>query len=150
MLIWRVCRARFAGEAFSGEGARRFGGRWNSRVVEKQVLEQLIDTKLLLAKATDADKAGAQKTAGVEITAAIENAGSQGALDQQLKANGLTEADWRAKITQDFTAEAVLQRELNITVTDDEVKQYLYGHTADYEQPEMAHVSHILIFTVVR
>lgn len=33
MLIWRVCRARFAGEAFSGEGARRFGGRWNSRGV---------------------------------------------------------------------------------------------------------------------
>jgi RES domain-containing protein len=33
MQIWRICRARFAGEAFSGEGARRFGGRWNSRGV---------------------------------------------------------------------------------------------------------------------
>ena len=33
MRIWRICRARFAGEAFSGEGARRFGGRWNSRGV---------------------------------------------------------------------------------------------------------------------
>jgi RES domain-containing protein len=30
MQIWRICRARFAGEAFSGTGARRFGGRWNS------------------------------------------------------------------------------------------------------------------------
>ncbi len=30
MQIWRICRARFAGEAFTGEGARRFGGRWNS------------------------------------------------------------------------------------------------------------------------
>jgi RES domain-containing protein len=30
MQIWRICRARFAGEAFSGLGARRFGGRWNS------------------------------------------------------------------------------------------------------------------------
>lgn len=30
MKIWRICRARFAGEAFSGLGARRFGGRWNS------------------------------------------------------------------------------------------------------------------------
>jgi RES domain-containing protein len=30
MRIWRICRARFAGEAFSGQGARRFGGRWNS------------------------------------------------------------------------------------------------------------------------
>jgi len=33
MQIWRICRAQFAGEAFSGEGARRFGGRWNSRGV---------------------------------------------------------------------------------------------------------------------
>jgi RES domain-containing protein len=31
MRIWRICRAPHA--AFSGEGARRFGGRWNSRGV---------------------------------------------------------------------------------------------------------------------
>jgi RES domain-containing protein len=30
MQIWRICRERFADEAFSGVGARRFGGRWNS------------------------------------------------------------------------------------------------------------------------
>jgi RES domain-containing protein len=33
MRIWRICRAPYVGEAFSGEGARRFGGRWNSRGV---------------------------------------------------------------------------------------------------------------------
>ena len=31
--VWRICRAVHAAEAFSGEGARRFGGRWNSRGV---------------------------------------------------------------------------------------------------------------------
>jgi RES domain-containing protein len=30
MQVWRICRARYAAEAFSGLGARRFGGRWNS------------------------------------------------------------------------------------------------------------------------
>lgn len=30
MRIWRICRARYAAEAFSGHGARRFGGRWNT------------------------------------------------------------------------------------------------------------------------
>ncbi len=30
MRVWRICRERYAGEAFSGLGARRFGGRWNS------------------------------------------------------------------------------------------------------------------------
>jgi RES domain-containing protein len=33
MLIWRLCRAVHAAGAFSGEGARRYGGRWNTRGV---------------------------------------------------------------------------------------------------------------------
>jgi RES domain-containing protein len=33
MWVWRICRAPYVGEAFSGQGARRFGGRWNSRGV---------------------------------------------------------------------------------------------------------------------
>jgi len=33
MKVWRICRLPYADEGFSGEGARRFGGRWNSRGV---------------------------------------------------------------------------------------------------------------------
>ena len=33
MRLWRVCRARHAKAAFSGDGARLYGGRWNSRGV---------------------------------------------------------------------------------------------------------------------
>jgi len=29
MKVWRICNARHASSAFSGEGARRFSGRWN-------------------------------------------------------------------------------------------------------------------------
>ena len=115
---------------------------------ERQILNSLIDTRLLLAKATDDDKAAGKKTADLQITAAIENVGSQEAFDQLLKTNGLTEDVLRAKRTDDATAEAVIQRELKINVTDDEVKNYYDAHTADYEQPEMVHISHILIFTI--
>jgi len=31
MRFWRICRRRYAAEAASGEGARLYGGRWNSR-----------------------------------------------------------------------------------------------------------------------
>src|ERR1700730_17641094 len=31
MQFWRICRRRYAAEAASGEGARLYGGRWNSR-----------------------------------------------------------------------------------------------------------------------
>jgi len=33
MQFWRICRRRYAAEAATGEGARLFGGRWNSRGV---------------------------------------------------------------------------------------------------------------------
>src|SRR5436190_11573427 len=33
MQFWRICRRRYAADAASGEGARLFGGRWNSRGV---------------------------------------------------------------------------------------------------------------------
>ena len=33
MRFWRICRQRYATEAASGEGARLYGGRWNSRGV---------------------------------------------------------------------------------------------------------------------
>lgn len=29
MRVWRICRRRFARDAFDGQGARRLGGRWN-------------------------------------------------------------------------------------------------------------------------
>ena len=33
MRFWRICRLHYAGAAASGEGARLYGGRWNSRGV---------------------------------------------------------------------------------------------------------------------
>ena len=31
MRLWRICRRLYLAEAFSGEGARLYGGRWNSQ-----------------------------------------------------------------------------------------------------------------------
>ena len=33
MHFWRICRRRYAADAATGEGARWYGGRWNSRGV---------------------------------------------------------------------------------------------------------------------
>jgi RES domain-containing protein len=33
MRLWRICRAIHSADAFSGEGARLYGGRWNSQGV---------------------------------------------------------------------------------------------------------------------
>ncbi|HTV75365.1 MAG TPA: peptidylprolyl isomerase, partial [Candidatus Baltobacteraceae bacterium] len=116
--------------------------------IESQMLNRLIQIQLLLQKATDADKANGQKKAAAQIAALLERAGSQEALDRQLKAVGMTLDELRAKVTQEATATAALQRELNITVTDDEISQFYSNHPADFEQPEQVHVRHILLMTI--
>ena len=80
----------------------------------------------------------------------LERFGSQEALERQLKAVGMTVAELRSKITQENTAQAVMTRELNVTVTDAEAKQFYddTNHPADFEQPEMVHVRHILLLTM--
>lgn len=57
--VWRITAARFAASAFSGEGARLYGGRWNSKghaviyTAESQslaLLEMLVQDEPLRAR----------------------------------------------------------------------------------------------------
>lgn len=59
LTVWRLVTARFADAAFSGEGARRYGGRWNRKGVpvvytaESQslaMLEMLVQDEPLRAR----------------------------------------------------------------------------------------------------
>ena len=118
--------------------------------IEGQLLGQLIQVQLLLQKTTDADKSnGVQKT-DLQMKALLERFGSQEVFERQMKAAGMTIADLRSKIVQKLTAEAVLVRELNVTVTDAEAKQFYddTNHLADFEQPEMVHLCDILLLTI--
>ena len=59
----------------------------------------------------------------------------------------MTPEELRTKITQEATATAALTRELGITVTDADATNFYASHPADFEQPEMVHVRHILLMT---
>jgi parvulin-like peptidyl-prolyl isomerase len=115
-----------------------------------QLLDRLIQDQLLLQKATDADRTNGVQKASLQMNMLLERFGSQEVLERQMKAVGLTVAELRAKIIQENTAQAVKIRELNVTVTDAETKQYYddTNHLADFEQPETVHVCHILSLTM--
>jgi parvulin-like peptidyl-prolyl isomerase len=118
--------------------------------IEGKLLDQLIQVQLLLQKTTDADKSnGVQKT-DLQMKALLERFGSQEGFERQMKAAGMTAADLRSKIAKKLTAEAVLIRELNVTVTDAEAKQFYddTNNAAAFEQPEMATVRYIMLMTV--
>ncbi len=117
-------------------------------MVEGQLLNRLIQVQLLLQKATAADKATGAQKADLQISNLLARAGTPEALDRQLKAVGMTMADLRSKVGQESIAQAVLTRELNVTVTDAEVKKFYDDNPSDFERPETVHVRHILLMTM--
>ncbi len=115
--------------------------------VDRQVLDRLIQIQLLLAKATDADKAQGRELSQKRFAEAKKRAGSPESFERQLKAAGLTEAMVSKRMTEEATAETVLERELKINVTDDDVKQFYDENPAKFEQPETVRAAHVLIGT---
>ncbi len=115
---------------------------------EVAVLNQLVTIQLLLQKATDADRAAGKADSDLQYTNLLERFGSPEAFERQLKAVDMTVEELRSKATQEATAKAALKRELNIVVTDQAAKDFYTTNATEFEQPEMAHVRHILLMTM--
>jgi peptidyl-prolyl cis-trans isomerase C len=115
--------------------------------LERQVLEQLIQVQLLQAKATEADKAAGKALAEKRFQEAKVRLGSEEALNRQLTLMGATREEVLAKWIESATAEAVLKRELKVSVTDADAKKFYDDNPTRFEQPEMVRASHILLMT---
>jgi len=114
---------------------------------EQQVLDRLIQIQLLLAKASEPDQAKGKETSAKRFEAVKARAGSEEALNRQLKSVGMSQEDFRKNMTEEATAQAVVERELNVNVTDADVKKFYDDNPAKFEQPEMVRASHILLGT---
>jgi foldase protein PrsA len=117
------------------------------KMIESQMLDRLIQVQLLLQKATAADRAAGKKTADSQMKTLLERAGSQEALNRQFTALGMSMGQLQARLQQEGTAQAVLVRELNVTVTDEEARKFYDDHPAQFEQPEMMRVAQIFLST---
>lgn len=115
--------------------------------LEQQVLDRLIQIRLLLDKATDADKAAGKVARDKRYEAIKTRSGSEEALVRNLKSVGMTTDELQAKMLEESIAEAVLERELKINVTDEDVKKFYDDNPSKFEQPEMVRASHILLAT---
>ena len=116
-------------------------------MMERQILEQLIQVQLLKAQATEADKAAGKAMAEKRFEDAKTKLGSDEALNRQLKLMGATREEVMAKWTESAIAEAVLKRQLKVNVTDADAKKFYDDNPARFEEPEMVRASHILLVT---
>jgi parvulin-like peptidyl-prolyl isomerase len=117
------------------------------KLIESQMLDRLIQVQLLLQKATDADRAAGEKMADTQMKTLLERAGSQEALNRQFTALGISMGQLKARLVQEGTAQAALERELKITVTDAEARKFYDDHPAEFEQPEMVRIAQIFLST---
>jgi len=115
------------------------------KMIENEMLNRLIQVQLLLQQTTDADRAEGQKLADLQMKTLLERAGSQEALNRQFMALGMSMDQLRKRLVQEGTAQAALVRQLKITVTDAEARQFYDDHPAEFEQPEMVHIEQIFM-----
>ena len=116
-------------------------------LVDQQVLDAMIQMKLLLAKATNADRAKANELAEKRMVAEKAKASSEESFKRQLKVAGITPELLQTRLTESAIVEAVLERELNVNVRDEEVKKFYDENAARFEQPETVRVAHIFFLT---
>jgi peptidyl-prolyl cis-trans isomerase C len=116
-------------------------------LVDRQVLDQMIQLQLLDAKATPADKAAARALAEKRLEEAKTRFGSEEALNRQLKVMDTTREEVLSNWCEAATAEAVLKRELKVNITDEDARKYYDDNPARFEEPERVRASHILLMT---
>jgi peptidyl-prolyl cis-trans isomerase C len=116
-------------------------------MLDRQVLDQIIQVQLLSAKATVEDKAAGKALAEKRLEEAKTRLGSEEALNRQLKVMGTTHEEVLTKWSEGATAEAVLKRELKVNVTSEDAKKYYDDNPARFEEPEKVRASHILLTT---
>ncbi len=118
--------------------------------VPRQILEQLINVQLILARATSADIAAGKQKVVKRMADAKAKAGSEEAFAAELKRMHITTNDLIAKWTDAVTADTVIKRELNINVTDQDVKKFFNDHPDQFQTTPRVRIQHILVDTLDR
>ena len=136
--------------ALATEG--RIASAGQVRRMEQRLLNDLIGTQLLMQKATDEDKRKGKEQFATMLQklkdeAKLTDAEFDERLAVQLRAQGSTREKWNQAREEQAIAFLVLERELKIAVTDEQVKKFYDDFPARFEEPERVRISHILLST---
>ncbi len=117
--------------------------------LKAQLLDKMIATKLLLARATTQDRDEAKKLAARLIAQTQKNAGNDAAYNRRLLAVGSNPDKYEAEVLEQAVVQSVIDRELKNkrVVSDAEIKKFYDEHLDSFTEPEKAHVTHILFAT---
>jgi peptidyl-prolyl cis-trans isomerase C len=119
---------------------------------ENFVLKELIIRQILLARATDADRTKGKELftealGRMQTESKLATAEFDERLNRQIKAQGMTRDKWNEQNTEQAIIQAMLERELKVSVTTEQAKKFYDENPSKFERPESVRASHVLIAT---
>ena len=122
----------------------------NPRVnIERELLEKLVFTQLLLGKATEDDRRqGAEKVATL-LDAQKARAGSEARFAAQIRVAGISPDTFEKQLMERAVCEEVLDRELRpqLGVTPEKIRAFFDQNPSEFRQPERVHLRQIVLST---
>src|SRR5262245_2355456 len=117
--------------------------------IERQLIEKLVLTQILLSRATEADRATAREKVKKLLETQRARAKSPAQFDAQIRASGISPQQLEQQLIERATCEEVLDRALRpqFGITPEMVREYYDKNPREFDQPERARVVHILIST---
>ena len=118
-------------------------------LVESQLLDRVVISKLLVNRATEEDKKKARTAADKFVAGTKQQAGSEESFQRQLGAMNFTSEQFDAQVLERAICEEVVDRELrsHVNITDEQLKKYYDENGEQFERPETVRAAHILLST---
>jgi peptidyl-prolyl cis-trans isomerase SurA len=124
--------------------------------LRKEVLDRLVETKLMIAAAKEAeievDDREVQQDVDANIQELVRHFGTQAALEQELERNGMNLADYRARTASQLRDRRYMAAVVNrfvrgkVEVREDEVQAYYEAHKGEIASaPDSVKLASILV-----
>lgn len=118
--------------------------------VERKLLDHIVQTEILLRKATPDEKRQALEATEKLMSDSRKRFGSDDDFNDWLKMMGMTPEIYRSRMIEQHTCETVIDREIgpSITITDEQVQAYYDENAPVFDRPEQVRGRQIYFATI--
>lgn len=117
------------------------------RRARRELLQQLIENKLILQKAKKEGISITEAAMEEELADIRDKFGSMDEFQKALEKEGLTLEQYKKDLTEQITIKAMIEREVvpKAKVSPREIEEYYSKYKDEFVRPKMVHIGHILI-----
>ena len=115
--------------------------------LEAQLLDKLITTKLILARANPAEQEKGKDFQKAEVQLMTDRLGSDEAAERHIIASGVTQAYYLQQLYEQGVVKAVIEREVkgNYLVPEKAIRDSYQGNKQAFTEPESIHIRRIFL-----